>query len=215
MAITTFDELKTATTEWLAHDDVTARVEDLISFAEASFNRSISLRQQFTATSGTLASTGIITLPTDYLELQAFNVDGDVPGKPMTYLPPREFRDSGLNSGSGFPTHYTITNDSIKVIQTPDSTTTYTYYLDYLARLPALTVSNQTNWLLTIAPDLYLYKTLLQCEPYLHNDERIVQWQTMADRAVAELQGQDARSKYRPGVTRITSYTPEGTFRRT
>lgn len=214
MPISNYAELKTAVEEWLAHDDITARVEDLISLAESSLNRRLSLRQSHTTVSGTLAGTGIITLPTDYLEMEGFRIDGAVSGGKLIYLSPSEFRNSDLNFGTGFPTHYTIVGNTIKCIKTPDSAV-YTYDLDYLARIPALSVTSDENWLLTLAPDLYLYHSLLQAEPYLHNDERIQLWKLMSDNAIHELQGQDMRARYRPGVRRLPGGAVDGNFRRT
>lgn len=214
MPISNYTELKTAVQEWLAHDDITARVEDLIALGEAVLNRKISLRQSHTNVTGTLAATGIITLPTDYLELESFKVDSDINGVEMVYLDPKQFRASPLNNGSGFPTHYTIYGSELRVLKKPSSTSTYTYDMDYLAKVPALSATNLENWLLTLAPDLYLYQSLLMAEPYLHNDMRIQLWQLMVDNAIHELQGQDMRARYKPGVRRLPDGSTDGNFRR-
>ena len=33
-----------------------------------------------------------------------------------------------------------------------------------------------TNWLITNAPDIYLYGTMLEAEPFIMNDERVQLW---------------------------------------
>lgn len=44
--------------------------------------------------------------------------------------------------------------------------------------MPALLdTNNQTNWLTEFCPNLLLYRTLLECTPFLKNDERIAVWQ--------------------------------------
>lgn len=61
----------------------------------------------------------------------------------------------------------------IELAPTPDAN--YTIEMVYRQNIPAL-ASNTTNWLLTAAPDLYLYGTLLETAPYLKEDERIQTW---------------------------------------
>lgn len=51
----------------------------------------------------------------------------------------------------------------------------------------------QDNWLTEYAPDLLLYGTLLEAQPFLKNDQRIATWQAMFDRAAQALSGEDMR----------------------
>ena len=43
----------------------------------------------------------------------------------------------------------------------------------YYGKIPALTSINTTNWLLTRAPDIYLYGALTHAAPFLKNDARL------------------------------------------
>lgn len=62
------------------------------------------------------------------------------------------------------------------IVPTPD--TAYPWAINYY-QLPALLDDeNQTNWLTTFAPNLLLYRALLECTPFLKNDERIAVWQS-------------------------------------
>ena len=58
-------------------------------------------------------------------------------------------------------------------------------------RLQPLASDNQTNWLTEFAPQLLLYRTLLELTPFLKNDARIPVWQQMYDRAAAMINGED------------------------
>jgi hypothetical protein len=213
--ISTFSELKTAVEEWLAHDDVSGRTEDLIALAEAGLNRRLSVRQMRQVLTGTL-TTSTITIPDDWLEMIRFTVSSGVPLISLEYQAPNAFFAANHQTVSGFPKYYTIVGSTIHVGPTPDSTSSYSYTIEYLERLPVLSDSNPENWLLTIAPDLYLFASLLQAEPYLHNDERLPVWQTMVNNAIHELQGQDMRSRYRPGARQLPggSGAIESNFRR-
>lgn len=54
-----------------------------------------------------------------------------------------------------------------------------------------LDLSNQTNWLSDYAPDALLYGALLQCEPFLKNDDRMKTWASLYDNSMSLLDGED------------------------
>lgn len=61
-------------------------------------------------------------------------------------------------------------------------------------QLPALLDdTNQTNWLTDYAPTTLLYRCLLECEPFLKNDQRVALWQGMYDTSKNTLNVQDLR----------------------
>lgn len=61
----------------------------------------------------------------------------------------------------------------------------------YYQLLPLLDDVNQTNWLTDYAPNALLYRTLLDCEPFLKNDERMNTWKTLYAAEVAALNAED------------------------
>jgi len=75
------------------------------------------------------------------------------------------------------------------VVPTPDASYPAEVLVD---RMPALLDDvTQTNWLTDFAPQLLLYRTLLEAAPFLKNDERIAVWQGLYDRAAAMINGED------------------------
>jgi hypothetical protein len=72
---------------------------------------------------------------------------------------------------------------------TPDQN--YPFEILVYQLLPLLDDSNQTNWLTEYAPQLLLYGSLLEAEPFLKNDDRIPTWQQMYDRALQAINEQD------------------------
>jgi hypothetical protein len=80
----------------------------------------------------------------------------------------------------------------LEFIPTPD--TTYDGELTYYAKIPSLSDSNTSNWLLAYAPDLYLYGALVEAEPYLKNDERIAVWGELYLRVIADIEVADERA---------------------
>ena len=66
----------------------------------------------------------------------------------------------------------------------------------YRASVPALSDSVTTNWLLTSAPDAYLYGALLQAAPYLSDDNRIGVWGSLYENAITELNADSDKAKH-------------------
>jgi hypothetical protein len=54
----------------------------------------------------------------------------------------------------------------------------YTIEMVYRKNIPAF-ATNDPNWLLTLAPDLYLYGALLESAPYIKEDGRIQTWERL------------------------------------
>ena len=66
--------------------------------------------------------------------------------------------------------------------------------LTYYAKIPALSDTITTNWLLTKSPDLYLYSALLEATPYLKNDERLQVWATARQQVMDAMRMESERS---------------------
>lgn len=73
----------------------------------------------------------------------------------------------------------------------PTPIATYPWEILYYQQPPFLSEENQTNWLTELAPDAVLYRSLLECEPFLKNDSRIPTWQNLFGQAMALLDGED------------------------
>lgn len=73
----------------------------------------------------------------------------------------------------------------------------------YMQSIPALSASNQTNWLLDKSDDLYVYGSLVFAEPWLKNDERIQIWSSLADSIIAEIVEEDEAGRYGGGPLQV------------
>ena len=76
-------------------------------------------------------------------------------------------------STSAEPRYFTVFGDELEFAPTPDAA--YTIEMVYRRNIPPL-AENADNWLLTLAPDLYLYGALLESAPYIKEDGRIQTW---------------------------------------
>ena len=194
MAITTYAELQTATANWLDRTDLTARIPEFIELAEANFNRVIRQPDMVTKNDSFSISGRYTTLPTDTLEIVRIVVDL-TPVIVLEYLTPEEISERRISmSATGKPYYFTViggSSNQLEVVPSPDAT--YTSSIVYYTRIPALTDSATTNWLLTAHPDIYLFGTLVEAEPYLKNDERMPMWTSRLDKALMALRLQGER----------------------
>lgn len=202
MAITNYTELKASIADWLNRDDLTAQIPDFISFAEARLNRTLRTREMLTRRR-TVTTDGFIALPFDYLETYQLQLPANATQTPdpLTYIGPDEAARYKAQGITGNTRYYTIIDGAFELIPAPSSPgaeLTITYY----AKVPSLSASQATNWLLTKAPDLYLYATLANAAPYLQNDERIPVWAQLASTAFDELMMDSERaSRSRTNLT--------------
>ncbi len=84
----------------------------------------------------------------------------------------------------GVPEYYCdYSYEHTLVAATPDQD--YSAQIAYHERPIPLDITNQTNWTTQYAPQLILYASLLEAQPWLKLDERVATFQSMFDRASA------------------------------
>ena len=197
MSLDTYSDLKTAVTDWLAFDELVGRAPDFVSLAEANFDRVLRTKDQISRAT-TPASTQYVSLPTDFLELDNVQINTS-PIKRLEQVSLNKADDlKRVNSTTGEPRYFSVQGASLELIPTPG--TSYTLEIVYYEKLPKLTSSNTTNWLLASHPDIYLYGALVQAQPFLGNDERLGTWGTLLGKALEELRVSDERAQTEGGT---------------
>jgi hypothetical protein len=202
MAISNYSTLQASIGDWLNRSDLTAVIPDFITLAEAQFNRNIRHRRMVERATATLDSE-YSAVPADWLESIRYQINTN-PITVMEFVSPDQAALlKGANGTTGKPIYYTQIGQQFQVVPAPDSGSAYTGELTYYATIPALSVSNTTNWLLTDSPDLYLYGALLQAAPYLQDDQRISTWGTLYERCLNDLKVSDERSRMATSALRM------------
>lgn len=77
------------------------------------------------------------------------------------------------------------------VAPTPDQA--YPFEVVFYEMPALLDQTNQQNWLTSYAPEALLYSALLECSPFLKNDERIPTWDTMLKQSMTALTAEEAQ----------------------
>ena len=191
MALSTYTELKSSVADWLNRTDLTSVVPDFISLAEAQIERTLRTRQMIVRATASI-DTEYSAVPADFLETKSIKLNTN----PVTALvfesvDALDNLKSTTYISAGKPRYFGIVGSQVRVLPVPDNT--YTAELIYYAKLAKLSSSNATNWLLTQAPDVYLYGSLMQAAPYLKDDARIPVWAAIYTRGLEELQIADDR----------------------
>ena len=168
--ITDFDQLCTATADYLNRADLADQIPVFVRFAESQFNRELAYQGH--------ASEGLHDerqrarrVADDWLEHYSLTTaDGGVI-EYMTEANSNRFKGDGM-AGETFG--YTVVGNAIELVPAPGAD--MELRMVYYARIPHLGPTQPSNWLLAKYPDVYLYSVLVQSMPYLKDDARLATW---------------------------------------
>lgn len=207
MAISSYSELVTAVTNWLARDDLEDRIPEFIKLAEAKFNRTLLhplMEKRSTATVDIDSDEPeFVSLPGDFQSMRRVRLS-TVAGKPrLEFMAQSQLEDYrySIDNVSGQPTYYTIMGSELELAATPNEE--YGLEMVYRANLSALSEVNTTNWLLSLAPDAYLYGALLESTPYIGDDERVPLWSSAVQTVVEQLNTHGSRQTHDAGPSTV------------
>lgn len=193
MAITTYSELQDAMLAWVNKQDIAQSLPTFISLAEADMQRKLRhwrMEKRSTATLDTQYS----TLPTDFLEPIRLLLTGNKPTRlEMIGVGELAERRQNVVDTSGAPRFFAIVDGKIEVHPQPDGD--YTLEMVYYSKIPALTTSNTSNWVLENHVDAYLYGSLLHTAPFLGDDPRLQTWSALYESAINAINAESESTK--------------------
>ncbi len=184
MALSTYADLKAAIASWLNRADLSSTIPDFIRLAESTLNDVLRQADMITQSTGITITSGKATLPADALEIVYAQV-GSTEDEPLEQISPQQLTmlRRTRTKGAANPRFFAIIGRQIVVTPTPASGT---LDIDYYQRIPTLVggLDSGTNWLLTDAPHLYLYTSLLHATPFLMDDARYAVFQNAVSQQV-------------------------------
>lgn len=186
MAITNYTELQAALRSWLNKGTtLDTQLPDFIALAEAELRCILDdLDQKITGTI-TLTS-GVGSLPANFGSF--VSVSDSVYGR-IEQVTASQFGD--YPGVAGNPRVFAIIGTQIKTAPSGSGSLNIVYKLG----IPPL-ASNSTNWLLTRAPHIYLYGSLLQAEFFGWNDERLPLIKSWFDEKIGQLRVDSDKREY-------------------
>lgn len=206
MTIADYASLQTAMAAWLKRDDLTANIPDFISLYEAQMNRDLmnmnpphsSLEQTQTATLATGTNPTLLALPTGYKGTKRFQIQTSGNYYALTYKTPEQMAEYSTSARSKF---YTTNGQFLEIGAPPD--TAYNYRWDYYKALSPL--SSGVNWMITNAPDLYLYGSLAHSAPFLKNDDRLQTWAALYGALLKSVSMENTRNRQGMATLQVRS----------
>lgn len=193
MNITDFASLQTAVASDLHRPGdalLLAEMPRFVQLAEADMMRNLNLRQTETKITGTTTG-ATIALPVGLNQIERIGVMIGVIEYTLTYTSPNGIEQL---SYPGYPTRFTVENGAIRLIRPPMGSYQYTIYL--ISQLTPLSASNPTNWLLTNAPDVYFYATLVQAAGWTRDDATTAKASAGYAAAMESVRMQDAGQRF-------------------
>jgi hypothetical protein len=197
--LSSYSDLQSSILDWLVRPDLTTLAPDFIRLLEARINQELTLEATLVTVTGTLTAS-VLTLPSDWNATKAVWL-GTAPQAPLLYRPPQQLLTLQETNTWGDTRYFTVLGSSMRFAPIPAATSAYG--LIYYALIPALSGSLATNWLLTNAPGVYLYGSLVEGALYTQDDSAAMKWEALYQRAVSALKKSDVQAAYSGGVLAV------------
>lgn len=189
--VTDYASLKTAMAGWLKRDDLTDSIPVFIQMYEAQMNRELALmeppHQSLEQTQTGTLTTSTLALPAGYTATKRLKLTTSGHVHILTYKPPSQM----VYDGTGIPRFYTTIGGNLEIGAPPDGS--YDYAWTFTGSLNS--VSLGANWVITNAPDMYLYGSLLHSAPYLKNDTRLPVWGSLYSNIITTVEQANTKNR--------------------
>jgi len=168
--ITNYSTLQTTVADYLNRQDLSAYIPTFIQLAEADMNTRLRTREMIVRAT-TTNDDEFVRLPLDFLE--SINLQLTDGQSPLRFVTLDEADIINKRQTYTAPTFYSLMNGAIELVPPPATGDDVEIEMVYYGKIPALSDSNTSNWLLLKAPDVYLYGALVHAAPFLMDDQRI------------------------------------------
>lgn len=162
-----FTSLKAAVNTWATRAYSDEQLNEFVELAEANIRRRLVGYQREETVPLAADADGVIALPSDFLGMRSVYY-GDRP-----YQYNISGSDFTVRDGAG-----------------------YTFDVTYFTRLPALASDNPTNWLIDVAPDVYLWMVKAQAREFNEEWELATGLEGKALQAISDLNLQSTVAQY-------------------
>ncbi len=195
----TYDNLIKEIIDWSHRDDLGTKIPTFIQLSEnAMYSNEIEL---LTVRSMEIVSTAVtegqyLALPPNFESARSVRlVTGDDGGE-LRFQAPEQMRK---HVATGRPTFFTVVGNELQFDRLPDSS--YTVEIQYYRKAASLSVSVQTNEILTSHPSIYLYGTLAQIYFYSQDQAQALKYTQLFISAIKGANKADKKGRYGPAPT--------------
>ncbi|PDT47447.1 hypothetical protein CO661_11940 [Sinorhizobium fredii] len=199
MSISDYASLLVDAGEYSGREDIAHNFPRFLGLAELKLNRGLRVADMEVTDEISLID-GDGTLPADFLEAREVK---NVSGIPIRAVSLQQLTSSYMDR-NGTPAGYAIVGSTIKVRPTSDEDITVTYY----GKIPALTPSNPSNWLLEKASDVYLFALVNEIAIWGKDVDGATAAQQLLMLAISGLKIEDERSRWGNAQVVVGGVTP-------
>lgn len=200
MTISDYASLLVDAGEYSGREDIAHLFPRFVGLAELKLNRGLRVADMEVTDEISLID-GDGTLPPDFLEAREVK---NASGIPIRAISLQQLTNSYMDRSGTAPIGYAIVGRTIKARPISDQDLTVTYY----GRIPALTPSNPTNWLLENAPDVYLYALVNEIAIWGKDVEGATAAQQLMMLALSGLKIEDERGRWGNAQMVVGGVTP-------
>ncbi len=176
MAFASYDELMADVAKYLKRQDLTAIIPDFVMFAESYFDKNIYVNARRTSFVST-PTANVFSTPSDMKKaIQAYYL-----GRILDFFPLGFESTYAGGDGNVIAHGWQLMGNQI-TLSVPQLG--QIFQLDYYTILEGLSSTNESNWLLEDAPEVYLAGVLHEAFSYVRDEERAGYWLQKRDAAI-------------------------------
>ncbi|MGG3814212.1 hypothetical protein ABEV34_21570 [Methylorubrum rhodesianum] len=189
-----YPTLLAAVLEYLARPDLQEFVPIFVQQAEGRLNARLKVVDMHRLIAADLAA-GKIDVPADFIDWVSveWTPPPKTPQRPLMlrYVEADSPEIRAKHRPNGPPQIYTVLAGKVRVVPAAVGTVDLVYF----ARIPALTTAQPVNWLITKAPDVYLYGVLLEAMLFQKDEASAAQWLGLLNDRLGGIFGQGDTQK--------------------
>lgn len=197
MSIATYSDLQAAISAWLERSDAATYAADWIALAEARINRVLRVNRMLTRASATISDEFSVA-PSDFAAPLSMRRKTS-PYDQLQFLTPDQMSALRATLPSGHLAAYALVGTEFWFAPTPSDAEDVE--LIYYAKIPALSTTSPTNWLLTAYPDLYLRGALLEAALFYEDDTEQQKYEALFGDALGAIYAAALRDQQASSLT--------------
>lgn len=198
----TYSELQTAVAAFYLNSQIDSTIPTFVRLAESVIRRDVRVPAMESIATGAMVA-GVIELPDDYVDSSRLVVDG-YPCAFKTPIAFQELQTAGNVTSGGAGRYFTRIGNALHVLNGG----TGAYSLLYMGAFPALTDGADTNWVLTNASDVYLFKVLVYASIYMKDAAGAQGYETLYLGAKEALNDSERVNRYSGGTLQMSAQVP-------
>ena len=184
--IATYAELQTSIAQWMHRSDLTLVIPDFISLTEEKLSRHLRTKDNELTLAPTAIVNNRVTIPSDVVAVKSLWLEG----YESSPLKAQSLETVIANGVQGLPAMFAWQGNELVF----DGTGTVTGVL--YQKIPALTNSNTSNWVLASYPSVYLFGALQEANMFIKNTGEATMWNGRFESVLNEVNATDSVGLY-------------------